>query len=151
MTERRAVRTGQAVQPSKITVAEILLDYANYKKETSSAVRLGYAMNHLLDFFDAKTLDHVNRETIQTYGDNSNRAAGTLRRELVCLRAAISHAVSMNHILPMPKIKLPNGGKPKNRWLDKNETARLLRSAGKDFRTKFQLRLFIMIAFLYWS
>ncbi len=144
---QRAYETGIALHPSKVTIAQTLLDYAHFKKDGKDAERLGYAMKHLLKFFEDRTLNHVNRETIKEYETQAPRSSGTIRRELVCLRAAINHAVSMNRVKPIAKIVLPKEGPPKTRWLDRNEMARLLQAAGKNYRTRFPLRLFIVIGF----
>lgn len=147
LRERRAKLSGQAVHPTQMTVAQVLEDYAHFVENEREATRLGYAIEHLLDFWEDGTLDRVNKETIKTYVDSSPRAKGTVRRELTCLRAAINHAVSMNRVLPIAKFFIPKGGKSKDRWLTRAEMARLLRAAGQEFRSKFPLRLFIVIAF----
>ncbi|MDX5591972.1 site-specific integrase [Pseudovibrio sp. SPO723] len=43
--------------------------------------------------------------------------------------------------------KLPKDGRPKKRWLTQAEYVRLFWAAGAEYRSKFQLRLFLMIAF----
>lgn len=147
LREQRAYETGVALHPSKMTIAQALLDYAHYKNDGKNAERFGYAMKHLLGFFQSKALDQINRESLKAYETNSDRSSGTVRRELGCLRAAVNHAVSMNRVLPMAKIILPKGGNPKTRWLNRNELARLLQAAGKNFRARFPLRMFILIGF----
>ncbi len=147
LRERRVALTSQAIHPTKMTVAQILEDYARFIENEREASRFGYAIEHVLDFWEDSTLDKVNKETIKAYVESSPRAKGTVRRELTCLRAAINHAVSMNRVLPIAKLSIPKGGKPKDRWLTRTEMARLLRAAGRECRSKFTLRLFILIAF----
>jgi len=147
LRERRTAQTGQAVHPTKMTIAQVLEDYAHFIQNDREASRLGYAIEHILDFWEDGTLDKINKETIKAYVESSPRAKGTVRRELTCLRAAINHAVSMNRVLPIAKFTIPKGGKPKDRWLTRTEMARLLQAAGQEYRSKFTLRLFILIAF----
>jgi len=130
-----------------MTIAQVLEDYARFVEQDREASRLGYAIDHILNFWEDGTLDKVNKETIKAYVDQSPRAKGTVRRELTCLRAAINHAVSMNRVLPIAKFIVPKGGKPKDRWLTRTEMAKLLQAAGREHRSKFTLRLFIVIAF----
>lgn len=150
LRQRRAKRTGQAVMPSQFTIAQTLDDYAHHKMGSKSAERLSYSMEHILDFWQDQTLDFVNIETVESYrkrGLANKRAQSTIRRELIDLRSAVHHAINMNRVMAMKFPKLPKDSKPKQRWLNEQEFAHLLRASGQDFRSKFTLRLFLVIAF----
>jgi integrase len=135
-------------------IAEVLNDYAEFMKPRKSASeRLGYAMVHLLDYWEDKTVADINRETIQAYSlsakkkdSKEQRASSTIRRELICLRASINHAVAMSRVLPVTRFALPEDTAPRDRWLDKSEAVRLLNAARAEYRNRFTLTLFIVIA-----
>ena len=138
----------------KVLIAEILTDYAEFMKPRKSASeRLGYAMVHLLDHWEDKTVADINKESIQSYilsatrmDSDVPRAISTIRRELICLRAALNHAVAMNRMLPFSRFELPKDTVPRSRWLDRTEAAKLLRSARMEYRSRFALTLFISLA-----
>ena len=144
LRERRGV--GRPLEHRKVYIADTLVDYAEYQIDNPAAAeRTAYAMTHLLDFWGEKTVDHINRETIKQYTARASRSRSTVRRELSTLRAAINHAVAMNRMMPYGKIELPSEGSPRTRWLTRNEAARLLWKARKEYRTKYNLQLFIVI------
>ncbi len=150
LRQRRSIRMGLAVDHKEYTVAQVLDDYAHFKMGEPSAARLSYSMEHLLNYWGDQTVDYVNVETISAYlkrGKKEGRAQSTIRRELIDLRSAINHAVNMNRVLPVKFPKLPKDSPPKERWIDEREFALLLRAAGEDYRAKFTLRLFLIIAF----
>lgn len=147
LRERRAYRHGHAVSPYQITVAQILDDYAHFKMGDDSAERLSYSIVHILGSWQDDMLDCVNVETVKQYVKTADRKPSTVRRELADLRSAVNHAIRMNRVTPISFPKLPKAGKPKDRWLTESEFAKLLCAAGKDFRSKFTLRLFLLIGF----
>lgn len=147
LRERRVLRLGHAVGPHQTTVAQIVDDYAHFKMGDDSAGRLSYSIGHILEFWQDRMLDCVNVETVKQYVKNADRKPSTVRRELTDLRSAVNHAINMNRVTPISFPKLPKAGKPRDRWLTEPEFAKLLYAAGEDFRSKFTLRLFLMIGF----
>lgn len=53
-------------------------------------------------------------------------ADGTVAREIVTLRAALRWAVAARWIPAAPRIEAPSAAKPRDRWLTRDEAARLL-------------------------
>ena len=144
LKERRGV--GRPKEHRRILIADVLADYADFKSdEPSAATRIAYAMVHLLDFWDEKTVDHINREMLKKYRQISKRSPSTIRRELSVLRAALNHASAMNRMLPFGKLELPAESQPRKRWLTREETAKLLRAGRIEYRTKRPLSYFILI------
>ncbi len=144
---QKAVARGKRYPHDMYSVARVLDEYAQFKMGTSSAERLSYSMEHLLNFFGNDTLDGVNKEAIDRYYKTSNRARATNRRELTDLRSAISHAQEMDRIelFKFPKL----GKKPEGtmKYLTREEVAMLHWSARKEYRTRFTLCLFLIIAY----
>lgn len=150
LSERSNLRRGGPLSHHQITVAQILDDYARYKMGSPSAERLSYSMIHLLGFWHNLNLNHVNVSTVHEYLKSritKNRSQATVRRELVDLRSAINHAAKSYKIVPIAFPKLPKDSSPKKRWLSEREFARLLAAAKHNYRSKFTLRLFLIIAF----
>jgi len=147
LRERRAFRHGHAVSPYQITVAQILNDYAHFKMGDKSAERLSYSIVNILGFWQEDMLDRVNVETVKQYIKSSDQKISTVRRDLTDLRSAVNHAIRMNRVTPIAFPILPKPPKAKDRWLTEDEFAKLLDAAGKDFRSKFTLRLFLLIGF----
>lgn len=147
---RRIERTGQAVKHNEFSVAQALDDYAYHKLDSKAAARLGYSMVHLLNFWQDQTIDHVNIETIERYRRyrlKMGHTQSTARRELIDLRSALNHPVGMKRVFPIAFPKLPTDSQPKTRWITRSEFAQLLCQAGNNRQSKFNLRLFLIIAY----
>jgi integrase len=67
-------------------------------------------------------------------------SAGSLRREMNVLQAAINYAVKEGRLTTQVKVTLPKADPPRDRWLTRDEVARLLRAAPE------KLRRFILIS-----
>jgi integrase len=145
LKQRRGVDRPRELR--KVFIAEVLNDYAEFlRPRPSASERLAYAMTHLLDYWEDRTVDAINKVSIQDYCVKANRKTSTVRRELICLRGAMNHAVSMNRMVPFNRFELPEDSSPRDRWLDKSEAALLLCSARAEYRSKFTLSLFISLA-----
>lgn len=61
-------------------------------------------------------------------------SSGTIRREIGCLIAAINHAVAWKRLTrgDVPILELPPQPMPRERWLTKEELARLFEAAAED-------------------
>lgn len=69
----------------------------------------------------------------------------TVRRELGVLSAAVGHAHANDRLREHPKVWMPQGGPPKERWLTRQEAARLLRAARSEPQARGHLPLFILL------
>lgn len=147
MRELRAGTAGIPVPHSKACVAEVLDGYARHMMGEPGAERLSYSMAHLLDFWGDRTLDTVNKETIKEYCVCSQRANGTIKRELTDLRSAINHAVSMQRSTAFQFPEIPVQGRKRERYMTRDEVAKLLWAARKDYRARHTLTLFILIGY----
>lgn len=145
--EQRAIAKGKRYPHEMYSVAQVLDEYAQFKMGTSSAERLSYSMEHLLNFFGNDTLDGVNKEAIYRYYKTGSRARATKRRELTDLRSATNHAVEMKRIESFNFPKLGEKPPAKVRYMTRDEVAQLHRAARREYRTRFTLCLFIIIAY----
>lgn len=72
----------------------------------------------------------VTRETCRAYGKaRGGRSAGTVRRELGVLRAAINHAHREGRMTRFVAVHLPDRPDARDRWLTRSEAARLVAGA----------------------
>jgi integrase len=81
----------------------------------------------LLEFWGDKRLSDVTGASCRAYAAITTRAGA--RRELEDLRAAIGHHRSEGLCRELVSIVLPERGQPKDRWLTREEAARLIRAA----------------------
>jgi integrase len=105
--------------------------------------RIAYAALALTDFFQGNSVADVTPATCAAYGDNRGRSAGTVRRELGVLRAAINYAHRIGRLTRTVAVELPERPPPRDRWLSRDEAARLLRAA-KTRHARLYMPLFIL-------
>lgn len=71
----------------------ILADCAReHAPETAAPWRIASAVKPLVEFWQGRTVADISRETCRRFEQHRGRSAGTVRRELGVLRAAINHA-----------------------------------------------------------
>lgn len=82
-------------------------------------------MARLVDYWGGKTLAEVTGETCRDYVRQRGKPGGA-RRDLEDLRAAIGHHQAEGFHRGEVKVILPEKGAPRDRWLTRDEAARLL-------------------------
>ena len=123
-------RSGGPRDPSQILVTDILNDYVlEHGAEVMASDRIAYAVPPLTDFFEGNTVADITEETCRRYHETRARSAGTVRRELGVLRAAINHAHKRGRLTRVVPVNLPERPPARERWLTRSEVARLLRAA----------------------
>ena len=139
-------RTGSANEPANVTCGEVLAIYAEeYAPTVAAPERIGYALDALLSFWSPFKLSHVRGETCRRYTKFRNRSAGTTRRELGVLQAAINYAHREGYVTSAPIVTLPEKPVARERWLTREEAAKLLWAAYRGHKAK-HLCQFILIA-----
>lgn len=134
-------------EPRKILITDILTDYIDDRgARVKDSERLVYAIVPLIKFWQGKTVNDITRQSCDAYTNFRNRAAGTIRRELGTLRAAINHAVGERRLIIGVKVHLPPKPPSKERFLTKSEAALLLKASLKAPKASQYLSLFILIA-----
>lgn len=130
----------------QVTLGEVLDYYGQNKARfVKDPERIAYAIDALLPYWASKTITDINDAACAEYVEQRNRAAGTTRRELTTLRAAVNYAKGRIADDARP-IWMPAKPLGKDRWLTRSEAARLLnesRKARADVR--LYLPLFILI------
>src|SRR5215469_1618570 len=157
--QRRAYRKGPS-DPAAILITDVLNEYAQQRgPKIAAPARIAYAVLALTDFFEGNSVADVTSQTCGRYVEERCRSvisesgevekrrcsAGTVRRELGVLRAAINYAFKNGRITRPVAVELPDRPEPRDRWLTRNEAARLLRAACTA-QARLYLPLFILIA-----
>lgn len=84
--------------------------------------------------------------TCRRYSRQRTVGPGTIRRELGCLRAALVYCENEGYLAAAPSVWLPERPPSKDRWLTRDEAARLLRAARGEPKARHLCR-FILIGF----
>lgn len=143
--QARQRRTGPR-ELKAVFVTELLGDYAEeVGRRAIASARIGYAIAPLGQFWQGSTVSEVTSDACHKYSDWRGRSAGTVRRELGVLRAAINYAFKEGRIARSVPISLPEAPESKDRWLTRGEAARLLEAALSSAKARFYLPLFILI------
>jgi len=144
--QRRSRGTGSR-DPAQVSVAEVLDLYGTEHAPTrADPARIGYAIDALLSFWDGKTVAEISKTSCRAYAKHRQRAAGTVRRELGTLTAALNFAVHEKLLERAPHVELPEKPEGKDRWLTRKEAAALLNAArtGRS-DVRLYLPLFILL------
>ena len=154
---------GPIETPDRYMIATALRWYLQEKgPEIASAKFAGLAVEYLIGFFGARApvsnitpqvLKRYERErkrrrrvrmpdgSVKTLTSDKPISAGTIRRELSVLSAALNHAVDNGRLTQAPKIVVPPPPPNKTRYLERDEIERLLTEC-KDPH----LNLFVLLA-----
>lgn len=127
-------------------MTDVLADYAEeHGPETAAPWRIAAALKAMVPFWQGKTVANVTRETCRGYVTFRKRSAGTARRELGILRAAINYAHRAGRLARIVAVDLPDSPEARDRWLTRKEAAALLRAALREPRVRLHLPLFIVL------
>jgi integrase len=124
-------------------VADILSAYATDVAATrKSAVNISYNIGNLLRWWGTKPASEITARNCRAYA--ATKTAPAAAQDLKTLRAACNHwSREYAQITPAPVVWKPEEGRPRERWLTRNELARLLQAA----RSVPHVRRFILVAY----
>jgi integrase len=136
--------------PAEARIADVLKTYADKRgPEIRDAERIGYAIKRLLPWWQDRRVDAVRPIVCQAYRDariKQGAKLATVAKELGCLRAALKWAEKNGYLISAPFVELPPKQPGKDRWLTRDEAARLLRAARQEPKSRLHLPLFIILA-----
>lgn len=147
----------EPVAPRTPIIGEILDAYlADRKGRVAAHNTLGYACKALKRHLGNLTVDALSVQRSRLYAQqrrdeghmvgpsNARRlkatSDGTITRELVTLRAALRWAVEHKWINSDPRVEVPSSTPPRERWLRRDEAARLILNCDS-----FHVRLFVAL------
>ena len=132
--------------PEELTIAQALTIYAqDHTPETAAPERTGYALAALDRFWGDHPVSYVKASTCRRYSAERGVSAGTVRRELVVLRAALNFCAKEGYLTSAPPVTLPAPPPPNDRWLTRQEAAWLLRAARSLRKDGRHLARFILV------
>ena len=132
--------------PSQMTVAEALDLYGTERGPlVKDQARLADCIKALVPILGELRLSDITGAVCRRYGKARDRAPGTVRKELGTLAAAINHCHAEGYITGAPRVRLPAKPAPRDRWLSRDEAAKLLRAAYRNPKAKHLAR-FILVA-----
>jgi len=138
--------TAPEVGRSDMPISEVLAIYGSeHGVTTADPARIGHTIDALLPFWGDDPVSSIKGEKCRQYNRWRKRAPGTVRRELGTLRAALRYCQTEGYITSAPVIWLPEKPGPRERWLTRDEMAKLLWAIRQeDNRAKHLLR-FVLI------
>lgn len=118
--------------PGELPISDILTLYGDEHAPTRKApARIGYAISALLSYWGGKTVADITKGRCREYARRRGVSAGTVRRELGTLTAALNFAAAEKLLKKehVPLVELPTKPEGKDRWLTRHEAAGLLNAA----------------------
>jgi integrase len=138
--------------PMVTLITDALIFYSETKAPSlADPGRIATAFENLERFWGKEKISEIRGETCRAYVDQrleQGKAVGTARRELEALQAAVRLYHAEGYLTSAPRVTLPKKPAPKDRWLTRTESARLLTSAKQIRRARGHLPLFIMIGLM---
>ena len=107
--------------------------------------RIGQCFRALVPLLGDLPVSAITGEVCRRYGKMRERAPGTIRKELNVLAAAINHCHAEGYITSAPRVRLPAKPPSRDRWLTRDEVARLIRACRSNPRSRHLAR-FILVA-----
>jgi integrase len=124
-------RTPEA-DPHDVLIVAVLNEYIDahaFKLPSAPTARI--ARDHLAAFYGTARVSKINLATHDQY-EAKRRAEGvgneTINRERMVLRAALNRAVKVGHLRHAPHVPTLPAGQPRQRFLTRQEAAKLLRA-----------------------
>lgn len=109
-----------------IPIADVLSIYIDEKREKQADKNnFDLRMRRLIEWWGEKTLSEVTGENCRAFAAHVKKA-GSARRELEDLRAAINHHCKEGYHRGVVRVALPEKGKARDRWLTRKEAAKLV-------------------------
>lgn len=145
----RAPRPAGPSRSNEILISDVLDLYGTHHgQDVAAPDRIGYAIDRLLGFWQSNAVSHVKGPTCRAYHATRLKNGvgdGTVRRELGVLSAAINWCAAEGYLVDPPRVWRPAPTPAKDRWLTREEVARVIRAARKNPKSREHVPLFILI------
>jgi integrase len=142
--------SGSARYPHETAIADALARFAEeHGPDIRDAARVGYAIQRLLAWWGDRRVDAIKPVTCSAYRDarlKDGVKLATVTKELSVLRSALKWAKKNGRLVgDIPEVETPPKQAGKDRWLTRDEVARLLRAARNEPKSRLHLPLFILL------
>ena len=112
-----------------MTIGEVLDLYGTgHARGVKAPERIGYSFKRLRPWFGPARVSSINRSTCEAYVRHRNVANDTVRTELAHLTAAINWCKAEGRLVTDVVVTLPPKAAPRDRWLTRDEVAKLIRA-----------------------
>ncbi|MGR9188810.1 tyrosine-type recombinase/integrase [Rhizobium leguminosarum] len=129
---------------AEVTIGDVLIVYLeDVCPQTARPKETEAMIGRLNDYFGDMLLTEAKGQTYRDYADYRGNLGGA-RRDLEVLRAAINHYHAEHTLDMVPKVTLPEKGTPRQKWLTRQEVARLLRAARNEKQCGHLVRLILI-------
>ncbi len=120
---------------SRISCAEVLMLYlGDLPADSPSKATIEYHIKALGAFWGSKMLADVKGSSCRDYAAQRRVKQSTARQELKTFQASINHWHSESPLAAVPKVKLPKPTAGRERFLERDEVARMLRACRRLMR-----------------
>nr|WP_304619861.1 site-specific integrase [Paracoccus sediminilitoris] len=146
--EARDLILRQAAPPTGVTVEQIWMAYQAEVEGRRQAAKLAQVGKNVLPVFGHLTPEQITVDDCRRFmaaRRQAGRMDGTIRTEMGCLRTALSWGVKSKLIRSAPRIEMPQTPPPRERYLDRDELARLL-AATADPHIRLAILLMVTTA-----
>ncbi len=141
------VSSSSVKDPSRIPVADVIAIYARdvvaSSKTYSDPIAAKHRLSRLLDFFGSMRLSEINGQICRRYWEHSS-TNNMARRDLEDLRAAINYHRAEGLCDKIVSVRLPERPPPRERWLTRDEFAKLLRACWRRPKCKHLARYLLV-------
>ena len=128
-----------------MTVSTALEIYGAERALTAKdPARIGYAIAAIVPILGSLPVSGISGATCRRYGKIRGKAPGTIRKELGVLQAAVNYCHAEGYLTAAPKVTLPSKPTPQDRWLTRDEAARLLRAAYRNPKARHLARFIVL-------
>jgi hypothetical protein len=152
LLDRKTRDRGQSLRasyPHEVAIADVLADFIEQRsQDIRFPERHLYAIRRLSEWWADHSVDAITLDTCRAYGDartGQGIKPATVIKELSVLRAALKWAKRRGRLITIPEIDTPPKPPGKERFLTRQEAARLLWAARKEPKSRLHLPLFILI------
>lgn len=140
LAEKHASRPARGGKSDTVSIAEVLRVYMmEHAPSVADPALVGRFAQYLDAYWGDKMVSSIKGATCRKFAESHTPSIA--RRSLETMRAAINHFHREYGLDPVPAFTMPTKAEARDRWLTRDEAARLLRSA----RTMPHLRRFILI------
>ena len=144
---RYIAEQGRPVGPrtgDEMTIGEVLDQYgAGHARTVKSPATIGFSIKALRPYFGPARVASLNRATCDAYARHRGRSDATVRRELAHLNAAINWCRREGTLVTDVQLTLPPAPSPRDRWLTRDEAAKLIRACRRNPKARHLARFIL--------
>jgi integrase len=140
LIEKHAARPARGGKSDTVPIAEVLRVYAmEHAPSVADPALVARFIEYLIPYWGDKKVSSIKGATCRKFAESHTQAIA--RRSLETLRAAVNHFHREYGLDPVPAFTMPGKAEARERWLTRQEAARLMIAA----RSMPHLRRFVLI------